>query len=71
VLAAEKGRRMMKHVVIAGYVRSPFHAASKGALARVRPDDLGAQVIEALIERTGVDPIDIEDLIVGCAFPEG
>ncbi|MGH6942620.1 MAG: thiolase family protein, partial [Geminicoccaceae bacterium] len=61
----------MKNVVIAGYVRSPFHFAGKGALARARPDDLAAQVVAALIERTGVEPSDIEDLIVGCAFPEG
>jgi acetyl-CoA acyltransferase len=61
----------MKNVVIAGYARSPFHFASKGALARVRPDDLAAQVIEALVERTGVEPGDLEDVIVGCAFPEG
>jgi len=61
----------MTNVVIAGYARSPFHFAGKGALARVRPDDMVAAVIEALIARTGVEPADIEDLIVGCAFPEG
>ncbi|HET6518470.1 MAG TPA: thiolase family protein [Geminicoccaceae bacterium] len=61
----------MQNAVIAGYVRSPFHFAGKGALARVRPDDLAARVVGALIERTGVDPADVEDLIVGCAFPEG
>ena len=61
----------MTNVVIAGYARSPFHLATKGALARVRPDDLAAQVIRGLIERTGVEPKDIEDIIVGCAFPEG
>jgi acetyl-CoA acyltransferase len=61
----------MQDVVIAGYVRSPFTLAKKGALARVRPDDLAAQVIRGLIERTGVKPEDIEDIIMGCAFPEG
>ena len=61
----------MKNVVIAGYARSPFHFASKGALAQVRPDDLAAAVIRGLIERTGVPVSDLEDLIVGCAFPEG
>jgi len=60
----------MKNVVIAGYARSPFTLANKGALLRVRPDDLAAQVVMALIERTGVRPQDIEDVIVGCAFPE-
>jgi acetyl-CoA acyltransferase len=61
----------MTNVVIAGYARSPFHLAGKGALARVRPDDLAAQTIRGLIERTGVDAAEIEDIILGCAFPEG
>ena len=61
----------MKSVVIAGYARSPFHLANKGALARVRPDDLAAQVIRGLITKTGVEAADIEDVVVGCAFPEG
>ena len=61
----------MRNTVIAGYARSPFHFATKGDLARVRPDDLAAQVIRGLIERTGVAPADIEDIIFGCAFPEG
>jgi len=61
----------MKAIVIAGYARSPFTLAHKGALARTRPDELAAQVIRALLSRTGVDPGHIEDLIMGCAFPEG
>jgi acetyl-CoA acyltransferase len=61
----------MKNVVIVGYVRSPFHLARKGDLAKVRPDEMAGQVVKALIERTGVNPADIEDLIMGCAFPEG
>ena len=61
----------MKNVVIAGYARSPFHFAHKGELTRVRPDDLAGQVVRGLVERTGVNPEDIEDIIVGCAFPEG
>ncbi|HBU96519.1 thiolase family protein [Thalassospira lucentensis] len=61
----------MTNAVIAGYVRSPFTPARKGALAKVRPDDLAAQVVKGLVEKTGVDPKDIEDLILGCAFPEG
>jgi acetyl-CoA acyltransferase len=61
----------MTNAVIAGYARSPFQFAGKGALARVRPDDLAAQVVRALISRTGVNPEDIEDIILGCAFPEG
>ncbi|BCI70305.1 acetyl-CoA acetyltransferases family protein [Sphingomonas sp. S17] len=61
----------MTNIVIAGYARSPFTQAGKGALARVRPDDIAAQVIRGLIERSGVDPAEIEDIILGCAFPEG
>ncbi len=61
---------MQKNIVIAGYVRTPFTFAGKGALARVRPDDLAAAAVTALIARTGVDPAEIEDLIMGCAFPE-
>jgi acetyl-CoA acyltransferase len=62
---------MMKNVVIAGYCRSPFTPAHKGRLITVRPDDLAAQVVKGLINKTGVNPHDIEDLILGCAFPEG
>ena len=61
----------MKSVVIAGYARSPFTPAFKGELSRVRPDEMAAQVVKWLLQRTGVDPEMIEDLIVGCAFPEG
>jgi acetyl-CoA acyltransferase len=61
----------MKDIVIAGFARSPFTLANKGALAKVRPDDLAAQVVRALIARTGIDVADIEDLKLGCAFPEG
>ncbi|WP_238122885.1 MULTISPECIES: thiolase family protein [unclassified Xanthobacter] len=60
----------MQNVVIAGYARSPFTLAKKGDLARLRPDDLAAQVVAELVARTKVKVEDIEDLIVGCAFPE-
>ncbi len=62
---------MHKNVVIAGYVRSPFTFAHKGEMVKLRPDEMAAQVVRGLLERTGVEPKDIEDLIVGCAFPEG
>ncbi len=61
----------MKNVVIAGYCRSPFTPAQKGSLAKIRPDDIAAQVVKGLAGKTGVNPEDIEDLILGCAFPEG
>jgi acetyl-CoA acyltransferase len=61
----------MTNAVIAGYVRSPFTPAHKGALALVRPDELAAQTVRGLIDKTKIDANTIEDLIVGCAFPEG
>ncbi len=61
----------MKNVVIAGYKRSPFTFARKGALVKVRPDELAAQVVRGLVEASGVNAEDLEDVIMGCAFPEG
>lgn len=62
---------MTREAYIAGYVRSPFTFAHKGALAHVRPDDLGAHAVRALLERSGVPASEIEDVVWGCAFPEG
>lgn len=62
---------MTKDVVIAGYKRTPFHFANKGALALVRPDDLASAAVKALLETTGIKGDAIEDVIMGCAFPEG
>ena len=61
----------MKEAFVAGYVRSPFTFAHKGALADIRPDDLGAHVIRELLKRTDVPGEKIEDVVWGCAFPEG
>lgn len=63
--------RRAEDAVIVGYVRSPFTLARNGALARTRPDDIAAQVIKALVDRSGLPPQNIDDLICGCAFPEG
>lgn len=52
-------------------VRTPGCRAKKGKLKDVRPDDLAAAAIRALVQRSGVDPAEIEDVILGCAFPEG
>jgi acetyl-CoA acyltransferase len=62
---------MQKNVVIVGYARSPFTFAHKGEMVKLRPDEMAAQVVRGLMERSGIDAKDIEDLIVGCAFPEG
>jgi hypothetical protein len=53
-------------------VNSPTASVStkKGALASVRPDTLGAQVIRGLLQRVDLDPALLEDVILGCAYPE-
>ena len=45
----------MTDVVIAAYRRSPFHFAHKGGLTRVRPDEMAAQVIRALVAEAGIE----------------
>ncbi len=57
--------------VIVGWKRSPFSRAHKGDLFELRPDDLGGQVIEELMRETRIDSSIIDDIIVGCAYPEG
>ena len=61
----------MENVVICGYARSAFTPANKGELRKVRPDDLAGNVIKGLIKKSGINADDVEDLILGCAFPEG
>lgn len=61
----------MGHSVIVGYGRSAIGKAGKGSLAGVHPIDFGAQVLRAVVERVpGLDPAEIDDVIVGCAIPE-
>ena len=57
--------------VIAGYTRSPFTIAKKGELINVKPDELLSEVIKNLISKSKINKSDIEDVIIGCAFPEG
>ncbi|WP_224962945.1 acetyl-CoA C-acyltransferase [Geomonas subterranea] len=61
----------MRAAYIVEAVRTPATKAYKGKLKDVRPDDLAAAAIRGLVERTAVDPALIEDVIIGCAFPEG
>ena len=62
----------MKEAVIVSAVRTPVGKAKRGGLATVRPDEMAATVIQALLKRTpGLDPAEIEDVVFGCAFPEG
>ncbi len=51
-------------------VRTPGTRARRGGLKDVRPEDLGATVLRGVIERSGVDPREIDDIVMGCAFPE-
>ena len=61
----------MSSAVIVGFKRSPFTIAKKGELSVVRPEDILAQVINDLVINTNVDKENIEDIIAGCAYPEG
>jgi acetyl-CoA acyltransferase len=61
----------MREAVIVSAVRTAVGKASKGALRTTRPDDLGAVVIKEAIGRAGgLDPKEIEDVVLGCAMPE-
>ena len=55
---------------IVGAVRTPI-GRHGGALSAVRPDDLGALALEALMQRTGVPPSEVEDVYMGCANQAG
>ena len=58
--------------VIVSAVRTPIGKAKRGGLATVRPDEMAATVIKELLNRTpNLDPAQIEDVVFGCAFPEG
>ncbi|MET7442331.1 acetyl-CoA C-acyltransferase [Streptomyces sp. NPDC004082] len=62
----------MPHAVITSAVRTPIGRAHKGMLAAVRPDDLLARTVaEALARTPGLEPADVDDLVVGCALPGG
>ena len=62
----------MKDAVIVSAVRTAVGKAPKGALSVVRPDDMAAAVIKAALERApGASPADVDDVILGCAMPEG
>ena len=62
--------RPLRETWIIDAVRTPF-GRHGGALAAVRPDDLAAVVLRALVDRTGIDPAEIEDVVMGCANQAG
>lgn len=69
-------RNLLENVVIVDVdntagIRTAITKAKKGGFKTVRPDDLAAHVIKGIIEKTKIDPLKINDLRLGCAFPEG
>ena len=61
----------MRNAVIVGYKRSPFTFARKGEMANIRPEDILSQTINQLLNEIQISKNDIEDIITGCAYPEG
>ena len=62
----------IRDVVIVSAARTAVGKSKRGGLASIRPDELAAAVVRELLRRTpGLDPAEIEDVILGCAFPEG
>ena len=60
----------MPEAVIIDAVRTPI-GNFRGGLASIRPDDLGAIVLKAIVERTGIDPALVEEVYMGCANQAG
>jgi 3-oxoadipyl-CoA thiolase len=69
-LLIRNGETKMVEAVIIDAVRTPI-GNFRGGLASIRPDDLGAIVLKAIIERTGIDPAIIEEVYLGCANQAG
>ena len=62
----------MPEAVIVDAVRTPIGRAFKGSLAQQRPDEMGAFIVDQLLERNpDVDPAPIEDVFCGCGMPQG
>jgi acetyl-CoA acyltransferase len=62
---------MIENVVILSAVRTPIGKGIKGSFRAIRPDELGARATEEAVRRARIAPDDIEDVIFGCAMPEG
>lgn len=61
----------MKTAYILASYRTPGCRAKRGKFKDMRPDDLAAAALTGLVERTGIDAARIDDILLGCAFPEG
>jgi acetyl-CoA acyltransferase len=64
------GDKTMRNAVIVSAARTAVGKAPRGSLRTVRPDDMAAEVVRSVIERAGVEMDQIEDVVLGCAFPE-
>jgi acetyl-CoA acyltransferase len=62
---------MLKDIAIVSSKRTPIGRGKKGAFANVRPDTLGGVAVKAVLDDSGYAPQNVEDIIVGCAMPEG
>jgi len=60
----------MESAVIVSAARTAVGKAPRGSLRTVRPDDMAAEVVKAVIARAGIQPDEVEDIVLGCAFPE-
>lgn len=60
----------MPNAVIVAAARTAVGKAQRGSLRTTRPDDLAAIVLRSVVERAGIDPSEVEDVLLGCAFPE-
>ncbi|HHY55306.1 MAG TPA: acetyl-CoA C-acyltransferase [Chloroflexi bacterium] len=61
----------MRNAVIVAAARTAVGKAPKGTLRTTRPDEMAAAVVKAVVERAGIDKNEVEDIVLGCAFPEG
>src|SRR5437764_134860 len=67
-----KENARMPEAVIVDTIRTPIGRAFKGSLAQLRPDEIGAFVVDQLLERNpDVDPASVEDVFCGCGMPQG
>lgn len=60
----------MKNVYVVSGVRTAVGKANRGTLVNYRPDDMAAEVIKAAVERAGISPEKVQDVVMGCAIPE-
>src|SRR5437867_6228662 len=67
----EHKERPMADAVIVSTARTPIGKAYRGAFNNTHGATLGGHVIEHAVQRAGLDPAEVEDVIMGCAMPEG